>query len=184
MTDTNAGGNGISDTLLNQYQENYSIAFMSVLASVAGFDLQISTRSVDNSGVDGTIRSCSINPGVHREPALDVQIKGCRQQDLLKERHLAYQLPCKDYRKLIKRHYLTRLLAVVLVPRDLNEYLTEIPGTSVLMMGSAYWACYTGEPDKTSADQDKVTVHLPRTQILTVESLTEIMGKLDRGEPL
>ncbi len=74
--------------------------------------------------------------------------------------------------------------------RVLTEYiremanLNEIPETHVLMRGTAYWACYTGHRDETVPGQDKVTVHLPRTQVLTVESLTEIMSKLDRGEAL
>ncbi len=180
----------MADSLLNVYQENYSIAFMSVLASVAGFELQVGTRSLDNSGVDATIRACSISPETEREPALDVQIKGCRQHDLLRENHLAYQLKVPDYRRLIKQYYLPRCLAVVIVPRVLTEYiremanLNEIPETHVLMRGTAYWACYTGHRDETVPGQDKVTVHLPRTQVLTVESLTEIMSKLDRGEAL
>ena len=56
---------------LNDQKEEFSIAYVNAVASVAGCSTTRSTRLVDNSGIDMTIRSSNVL-GRFSHPSLDV----------------------------------------------------------------------------------------------------------------
>lgn len=89
---------------LNHRKEQFSIAYVKAVASVAGFAVERIT--VDLDGVDVTI--CSRNTaGRIRSPLVDVQLK-CTGTNVLKDGVIKFPLKRKNYDDLIPLNVLVR----------------------------------------------------------------------------
>ena len=75
-------------------KEEFSYAYISAVASAAGYSFQIAPRPLDLVGVDVTITGI-ISPGSRRRTRLDLQLK-CTSQDLLEDEGIRYPLEIKN----------------------------------------------------------------------------------------
>jgi hypothetical protein len=111
---------------------------------------------------------------------LEVQLKAS-SQNILREDDLVFPLPLKNYEELRCETMTPRLLVVFLLPDDKSDWL-EQSEEQMISRRCAYWVSLLGKPD--TKNKTNVTVHLPRTNCLTVENLIAMMGKVSRREPL
>jgi hypothetical protein len=70
-----------------------------------------------------------------------------------------------------------QILVVLLVPRNLDEWLTQTEEQAV-MRRSAYWVNLQGEPPIPS---DEKTVVVPRANVFNAEQLLDILGRIGNG---
>ncbi len=116
-----------------------------------------------------------------RSPMMEVQLKATQQGDTLREKHMGFPLPIKNFNDLRLNSMMPRLLIVLLLPADPAHWL-ETSEECMISRHCAYWVSLRGmaETDNTSS----VTVFLPRSQRLSVEGLREPMERVAQGEPL
>ena len=84
----------------------------------------------------------------------------------------------KNYRDLIINSQVPRLLVVVLVPENLENWLQQSEDEMCMRYG-AYWVSLRGQPERLNTAN--VTVELPRSNQFTVEALKSIMQRLSQG---
>ena len=159
---------------LNARKEQFSNAYILSVAAVAG--CSISKPSVDNDSIDWTISN-----RLPKRPKLDVQLK-CTSADELASGLSVYPLRAKNYADLISDDLIApRILVLVVVPTELRDWL-RISEQELVLRRCGYWISLAGEPE--SSNTTSVTVHIPRENRFTVESLSELMEKISKGQAL
>jgi Domain of unknown function (DUF4365) len=168
---------------LNSRKEALSYAYIDCITTTAGYVCEVKGRGMDNAGVDltievpGEISSCL-------SPRLDAQIK-CTSRDCIKGDFIHFDLPVKNYVRLIHTRAITpQLLIVTLVHQDVQEWIkisTE-DRISTIVNASAYWISLKGrEPTE---NKTTVRIEIPLSHRLSPEVLKEIMRKIAEGEEL
>jgi len=152
-------------------QECFGDAFLMAVASVAG--CATSFRRPDDDSIDWTL-SC----GLPRRPKLDVQMKTTIAETGTED-VISYALKRKNYDDLILTDLVSpRILVLVLLPRDLSNWLALAPAELVLCH-CAYWVSVRGKPS--SDNETTVTIHVPRVNLFTPESLHTMMDTINEG---
>lgn len=166
---------------LAQQQEQFSFAFVQAVASVAG--VNTARPRVDEDSVD-------VHFSVHRDfllasgmtakfpaPQMDAQPKTCRR-DILRGDGVHFPLEKKNYDDLRATTCVPRILIVVLLPKDLSDWLVQRPD-ELALRHSAWWMSLRGmgPTENTSG----VTVTLPRTQGFCPDGLTKLLAGIAEG---
>ena len=158
---------------LNDRKEQFSVAYMRAVAAVAGFSAQ--RPEIDKDSVDYNLAACD-GDELRARPRLDVQLK-CTAADILREHALRFPLSRKNYDDLRARTLVPRILLVVLVPTDISDWLLQSEDEMVVRR-CGYWTNLSGAG---ATDNDSsVTVNVPRTQMFTPASLSELMRRIDQ----
>jgi hypothetical protein len=152
----------------------FSNAFIFAIAAAAG--CSVSQPTVDNDSIDWTISN-----RLSRRPKLDVQLK-CTASDDGAGAFITHSLSPKNYADLILTDLIApRILIVVTVPSLIDEWVQVVPDQMVLRR-CGFWVSLRGLPE--SANTESVTVRIPRVNLFTVESLSEMMAKVNGDEAL
>ncbi|MBE9120363.1 DUF4365 domain-containing protein [Tychonema sp. LEGE 07199] len=159
---------------LNQQKELFSKAYVRAVAAVAGFSL--SQPEVDDDSIDLKIVARG-GEGVVFSPELNLQLK-CTSRDVLDGQFIRYPVRIKNYRDLIVNSQVPRLLVVVLVPENLENWLQQSEDEMCIRY-CAYWVSLRGLPERLNTAN--VTVELPRSNQFTVEALKSIVQRLSQG---
>lgn len=164
----------------NEQKQQLSVGYVHAVAARAGYACQATI--VDDDSVDVTIAAKGRvhSHSVLRSPRLEVQLKAS-SQNILREEDVAFPLPVKNYEELRCETMIPRLLVVFLLPDNERDWL-EQSEEQMITRRCAYWLSLLGRPD--TKNKTNVTVHLPRTNCLTVENLVAMMGRVSRREPL
>jgi Domain of unknown function (DUF4365) len=159
---------------LNARKEQFSNAFLLAVAAVAG--CSVAKPSVDNDSIDWTISDRR-----SRRPKLDIQLK-CTSDANGTAALIAFALKKKNYDDLTVTNLISpRILVLVVVPELIEDWIA-LNQNELALRHRAFWMSLVGQPPTTN--ETSVTIHIPRSQALTVESLDELMAKTDRGAPL
>ncbi len=165
---------------INIQKEEFSYAYIHAIASTAGYSFQLAPRPLDMDGIDGII-AASGTSGSMRRPRLEVQVK-CTSRDVLDNEGIKYPLRVKNYDDLrYDDPYITRILVVVLVPDNPDDWLRQSEVELCLRRGG-YCVSLRGQP--AMQNQTTVTVFIPRQNIFNTNALKTIMQRLERGEVL
>lgn len=169
-----------TDTYITHRQEEFSRAFVHAVISSAGLRLQPGAMPDDDS-VDLTI--CARGPsGRVRSPKLDVQLKCMRGP--MPEADFSYPLEVKNYNDLcppMAEFAVPRVLVLVAVPRDPTAWSRQTP-IALLLRHRAFWTCLHGLPPSTNTTTVSVAISLAQT--FTPTSLSQLMERVGRREPL
>lgn len=159
----------------NQRKEQFSNAYVRAVASVAGYAL--SKPDVDEDSVDWTI-SARGGGGTIRSPKLDIQLK-CSGRNIRSDTEIRFPLSVKNYNELRMPDYMApRVLVVVVVPSDIRKCLHHSE-EQLAMRHCGYWASLRGQTE--TANEESVTIRIPRTQQFTVDALTAMMLRIGSG---
>ncbi len=163
---------------LSQRKEQFSMAYVRAVASVAGCDL--SRYEVDDDSVDLFVKA-RVAGSTLRSARLDVQLK-CTAQDVVRQEALHYPLKQKNYDELIGvDHCIPRILVVVVVPQDLDQWLDQSE-EALILRRCGYWYSLSGLEG--SAAVFKTTLRIPRRQVFSVKALNTMMQRIADGEEL
>lgn len=161
---------------VTQQKEQFSLAFIRAVASVAGYGS--CKPEVDDDSVDLSIRGNRRDGAKQRAPTLDIQAK-CIETDDGSGDHLAYPLKLKNYEDLrIVEAHTPAILVVVTVPKEVDHWIDDSPEQMALRR-CAYWLSLRGAA--ATSNEHTCTVHLPRMQRFTVHALREIMTRIGNG---
>ena len=163
------------------HQEEFSYAFIGAIATAAGYTVKLATRSEDIAGADLTIAAPGITGKVIRSPVCDAQVKCTTDRGILKKTHIHYPLQVHNYNRLIANTFKPQLLIIVVIPKNLPDWLQSTE-TETTLQRCAYWISLRGDPP--SNNNEKITIRIPRSQILTPKSLQDIMQRIADAEDL
>ena len=163
---------------INQRKEQFSRAYVQVIASVAGYALY--QPGVDDDSIDCGIAARG-GEGTIRSPRVELQLK-CTAGDIIGEDLIAFPLGIKNYNDLrIENVLVPRILVVVMVPTNIDHWL-EHSEDALCLKCCGYWTSLKGMP--ATENVTSVTVSLPRSNQFTVAALRQIIERLGRGEAL
>ena len=152
-------------------QECFGDAFLLAIAGAAG--CAVSLRRPDDDSIDWTL-SCRLS----RRPKIDIQMKTWTGYDGESD-PIRYPLKRKNYDDLIIKDVLApRILIIVTIPQDIGEWIA-LSSEQLVLRRCGYWLSLAGLPQ--TSNETTVTVFVPRTNLLTVAALTEMMGRINGG---
>ena len=158
----------------NDRKERFSLAYIRAVAAHAGY--QVSERPPpDKDSIDGDLISRE-----GRQPQIAFQAKATAR-DVLRADNLVFPLPLKNYDDLRADTWAPRLLIVVLLPTNVEEWLVHSED-ELRLRHCGYWFSLKGMPATTNTST--VSVNIPRAQVFDTAQLRVLMGRADRGEPL
>jgi hypothetical protein len=164
----------------NEQKQQLSVAYVHAVAARAGYACQLISIDDDSVDVQPAARGWVHHRAVLRSPKIDIQLKATIQPSL-RQGHLAFALPRKNYNDLREEALVPRILVVLLLPEDDRLWL-EQTADQMISRSCAYWMTLLGRPE--TKNQTSVTVHLPRDQCFTVAGLRTVMEKVSRREPI
>lgn len=159
----------------NQQKEQFSIAYVHAVATVAGYTMN--QPYVDDDSVDRAL-SAGGGGGTARRLRVDLQMK-CTERNVLSEDSLRFPLRLKNYNDLrVEDVLVPRILVVVIVPPAVEDWL-EPSEQELLLRHCAYWVSLRGMPaaDNTAS----VTVTKPRSQVFSPGALIAMMQRVNDG---
>lgn len=162
-------------------EEQISLAFTRMITYAAG--CAVKTHDTDYEGVDLTITSSAEYLRV-LGPQFDLQLKATVQHSRLGDEHLAWPMKIKPYRKLVRgndgKRHIPAYLAVLLLPADATKWVV-VDENRLMTESRMFWQAASAFPGETSAVMTQ-TVHLPRSNLFTVEQLLRIMKTIGDSE--
>lgn len=153
----------------NQQKARFSLSYIEALASHAGF--QVVETKVDRDSVDGVLIA-----DFGRRPRIEFQAKATAK-DVVRESEIHFPLPVKNYEDLRIEAINPRILIVLIMPAETNEWITQT-GEELCLRHCAYWMCLKGQP--ATLNVSSVTVHVPIANVLSSDGLSDMMRRTER----
>ena len=163
----------MGDSLLN---DNYrkadlSFSYLAALSAITGYTCQRGPEP-DLDSVDAIVKA-----GGSMRPQLDVQLKATSVPRLYDD-GLHFRLCLKNYNDLVTPRMCPIILVVLELPEDSDDWLLCGAG-GLTIRRRAWWLSISGWPD---IDTSTKTVVLPRSQLLTPDSLRMLMDQARTGK--
>ncbi len=126
---------------------------------------------VDEDSIDLSFALKSI-AGKSVSPKLDAQLK-CTSKLVSQKKVFKYPLKIKNYKELVGDHFVPKILIVVWVPPNPQEWLNQTP-KKLSLSYCGYWVSLKdlSESENTST----VTVEIPKDQVFSVAALRGLLG--------
>lgn len=155
-------------------QEGLGDAFLMALAATAG--CAAARPNPDDDSVDWTLSS-----RLPRRPKIDIQVKTWMGDDGLGPA-LRYPLKIKNYNDLrLSNVVVPRLLILIAIPASVSDW-TSCSTNELALRHCSYWASLLDMEEV--ANETAVTIHVPRANVVTPDSLKGLMKKVNDGVAL
>lgn len=163
--------------------EDMSEAYLRALCAANGYT--IDKRGHDNDGVDvGLICSDKVaDDSVLESTELKIQLKSSYANITPHEDgSITYKLEVKNYKSLISTKRMIPLILVVFhMPREEAQWIEQTTDW-LKIKKCAYWVSLKGRADTDNIES--ISIRIPAENLLTKDSLKEIMRKISRMEEL
>lgn len=159
-------------------EELLSVAYVSAVVARSGF---VPNSVQHDFGVDMSVRRIGAfgNRRIDLGTFLDLQLKASVSWSLT-DKHLAFDLEADAYNRLILRRENAATpcaLVVCCLPRDDSSWLS-VHEDELILKKCCYYHFLSGSQTTNRASQ---RIHIPRSQVLTPQSLKEIDGAIKAG---
>lgn len=163
-----------SDALLssNDIEEAFSEAYVHAIAAGAGY--VVSKKNFDRDGIDVTFEA-----GEAMRPKIDAQLKATINLAPAVDGMFRYACPRRNYDLLRIETQTPRLLVVLKLPPEKEEWLS-VSSDQLILKRCAHWASLRGLPETDNATS--VTVDLPEANRFDVAALTALMVQSRTGK--
>lgn len=164
----------------NDIKEELNYAYIHAVAAYAGFSCD--RPSKDRDSVDVTIRAKDRldEESIIYSPTLDLQLKASSGFDLNAE-IIPFDLPIKNYNELRQYSQSPRLLVVMALPADKEEWL-QITPEQLIARRCCYWHSLSDEPQVSNTRTRRIQIRT--SQVFTPQSLRELLVKASRQEKI
>ena len=152
-------------------QEQFSLAYVTAIASAAGY--QVEPFKFDPDSID-----CALLGKTGKRARIEVQLKATSVKNYIKDDHIAYPLPLKNYEDLRVDTWTPRMLVVLYMPEQHPQESMEWSVNELCVQHCAYWMNLRGLPEK--ANHNNVTVHVPLNQPLSVDNMRKLMATVEK----
>ncbi|MFI6804459.1 DUF4365 domain-containing protein [Streptomyces luteogriseus] len=160
----------------NGHRGAFGEEFIRMLATAANLD--VTQKERDRVGIDWQLGYTG-RRGTRRFPAIEAQVKCTSSPDIHGD-HIRYPLKAKNYNELAGPDYeMPRFLFLVLAPTDPFTW-SHATEDRLHLSHAAYWLCLHDQeplPQDDGAKTGTRTVYVPRSNLLTVDSLHELFAE-------
>ena len=163
----------MTNALMTTQDQEESLSRVYAHAVAAGAGYIVSNHELDRDGVDLTIHA-----GGEMRPALALQLKATVNLGEPKDGYFRFSLKRRNYDLLIQATQTPRLLMVLDLPKNKDEWLT-FTVDSLVLRRRAYWLNLKGCRETTNLNF--ITVSIPTTNLLDIKSLRELMKQSQGG---
>ena len=165
--------NILTDALLGtrDQEERLSMAYAHAVAARAGYITAV--YDLDRDGIDLRIQA-----GGLMRPALELQLKATINLGPLRNGAFPYPLPSRNHNLLCIPTQTPRLLVVLDLPRDQEQWMT-VTLDELTIRHSAYWADLSGRDETQNAES--ITVQIPEGNLFNVPNLQALMDQSRSG---
>lgn len=165
-----------------QQREEISKAYVHAVAARCGF--KVGNWSQDAGCIDVSIAASGVvGAGTFSDPQIDLQLKASNDpRHLLQDGRVAFSLRHAHHEQLIAPRSIAKLLVVLILPSDPDQWLSHSP-ESLILRRCAWWKRMTGEAPIPPSAEGFVTVHLPREQHFSPQALQAMMQRISMGSP-
>jgi hypothetical protein len=161
-----------------QKQEELSRAYLQAVAAKCGFAL--GTWSQDQRCIDATIGAAGLlGTGSIADPKLDVQLKCTANRELVRADHISIQVKRKQYDHLVARSHVPKILVVLLLPEDEQDWVVHSE-EQLALRRCAYYARARDFPATTTAESP--TLRVPLANHFSPDALSAMLLRVSRGE--
>lgn len=157
---------------ITHQKEAFSRAYVAAVSAQAG--CASGHWDVDNDSIDVSLIAKDLVGCKHSRAQLDIQIK-CTASPDSDDKNLRFPLPIKNYNDLRDEVIVPRLLVVVVIPKDVEDWIDQSE-EKLCLHDCAYWLSLSGLPDKENATS--VTVEIPKTNLFTSAFLKDCMKNI------
>ncbi len=155
----------------NNHKGDFGEQFVRALATAANLNV---SSSRDRLGIDWELTYPG-RGGTRRFPQIHAQVKCWNRPDDTGD-SWRYPLRVHNYNLLAGRDfYIPRFLFLVVVPKDAGAWI-EATHEGLLLRHAAYWACFHDEDLTDRPANHKLTVSVPKANLLTTDSLHDLFG--------
>lgn len=170
-------GDPLDELPLSEKKQQFSLAFVQLLAAAAGCYLK--DHRVDYDGVDITV-AASADYDTYYCPQFEFQLKCTSQADIVRENDVAWPMKAGPFRRLTNpKRFLPAYLGVLVVPFDPDAWLVQ-DEARLITESRLYWERATNLGDISDGAATK-TVYLPRSNLFDVAQLRDIMKTIGDG---
>lgn len=153
------------------HQGYFGESFVRVLVSAAG--LIAGQQDVDHTGVDFSIDLPGVR-GTARFPKIEAQVKSWSSP---KDdgAHWQYPMDVHHYNNLAGEGFaVSRYLFLIIVPADVSRF-AHVDESALRLSHCGYWASLRQLPELDPATRRRVTVRVPKRNLLTVSALRSLL---------
>lgn len=163
----------MTDNLLtiSDRQEALSRVYAHAVAARAGYVTDM--YGADRDGVDLLIRA-----GGAMRPALELQLKATVNLGEPSDGHFRFPLKRRNYDLLRIETQTPRLLVVLDLPKDEDQWMT-ITANELILRHRAYWLNLKGAEE--TSNKTTKTVQIPERNVFAVDSLRKLMEQSRQG---
>jgi ribonuclease HIII len=160
----------------NLKKEEFSYGYIRILASVCGYIVNPGQRAEDNIlGIDlHIIDSQNLEDG--QAARIYAQVKCTTPKNFHEvESCFKYDLKVRNYNQLIKRSIDLNILIIVLVPENLENWITIYEDKQEsLIKGCAYWLSLNGMEE--TKNTREIRIEIPKNNLLSPVALQKLMA--------
>lgn len=164
----------MNDGLLTDAYQKEALSFIYAQAIAARSRYSTSIPSPDRNGVD-----LQVQAGGRLRPALDLQLKSTVSLTGTGDGLVRYPLNRRNYDLLRIHSQVPRLLAILDLPNDIDQWMT-ISAEKLVLRNRAYWLSLLGYPE--TKNQKSNTVKMPEENLFNVNNLRRLMEQSRKGE--
>ena len=157
----------------NLQMEQFSLAYIRAVVASAGY--QMVRPEPDTDSLDGILMS-----DFGSRPRIEFQAKATAR-DIVRSGNLHFPLRIKNYNELRNSTRIPRILIVVLMPWDPNQWVNQTE-EELCLRRCGYWVSLEGR--STVTNTTNITVRLPLSNVFNGAQLHALMNKVERGEAL
>jgi hypothetical protein len=163
----------MTDALIKSTNLEEAISKAYVAAIVAGAGYLSGKTEIDMEGVDLTVHAAG-----PLRPRIDIQLKATINLGDAFGGVFRYPLKSRNYDLLREQTTVPRILVVVDLPKDENEWLTVTP-EQLILRRCAYWHSLTGSPE--TSNKESVTISIQYARRFDVDGLRALMQQARTG---
>lgn len=164
----------------NDIKEELSLAYVRAVASRAGFSVEEVRKDRDSIDLKICARGRLADDAALTSPELAVQLKA-RVLGPLTGEEFPLELSKKNYNDLIAPSFVPRILVVLAMPEDEQQWLT-LTEEALVLRRCAYWLSLRGQP--ATVNETGQTVRMSRRQTFDHHALRSLLRKVARAEEL
>lgn len=164
-------------------ESELSYAYLHAIASRCGVICECTGRHTDEAGVDAVLRVKGqlSDDSILTQFSVDVQLKATKRCPIENNGRYSHSLKLKNYNELRSIHTGAPQLLIVFYLPDNDETWIEHREECLVSRRCAYWQSLRGAPE---TDTESKTIYIPRSHLLSVDALRDLMTRFSRREVL
>jgi hypothetical protein len=166
---------------VNQIESELSIAYVQAVSAHAGFATEFKRIDMDSVDVSIEAKGLLTANSILHSPKVDIQLKASINCNMENGDTIPFPLSIKNYNDLRAKTLVPRILVVLCLPPDRDNWLTHSLDDLILRR-CAYWVSLLGEPEISNTATR--TVQVPKINTFTQASIHSILGKISELQSL